>query len=212
MDGKYSAKDALKILKECSNFAIGLNGADMSAIISPEKVKEVKELAITALEAQVSDETKFKCKSKDDLSLKDLIDLGYEQGLVKLVVSPHEDGIVCQIGDYWFYFGGETAESYSSVEDFRKEIPKETFLTDIYTTLKNFEKCEHLKDEYLYYVAYIKDYLQYDSTLERLLFVFNNITFRNQEGGLPFRFDAQFNDYALKQIAEKMIEMGVTFK
>lgn len=212
MDNKYTPKDALKILKESSYFSLGFNGTKAEAIIGPDKVKEVKELAVAALEAQVSDETKFKCKSKDDLSLKDLIDLGYEQGLVKLIVSPHEDGIVCQISDIWFYFGGETAEGYSSVEDFKKDIPKESFLTDIYTTLKNFEKCEHLKDEYLYYVAYIKDYLQYDSTLERLLFVFNNIIFRNQEGGLPFRFDAQFNDYALKQIAEKMIEMGVTFK
>lgn len=211
MDNKYTPKDALKILKESSFFSLGFNGTKAEAIIGPEKVKEVKELAITALEAQVSNETKFKCKSKDDLSLKDLVKLGYEQGLVKLVCKIHPyEGIVCTIGDFWFFFGGETAEGYSSVEDFKKDIPEESFLTDIYNTLKNFEKCAHLSDEYQYCITYIKEYLQYDSPIDRLHFIFKNIVFHNQENGTAFRFDTQFNDYALRQIAEKMIELGVT--
>ncbi|MBQ3514303.1 MAG: hypothetical protein IJA32_11005 [Lachnospiraceae bacterium] len=209
MDSKYTPKDALKLLKECSYFSLGFNGTKAEAIIGPEKVKEVKELAVAALEAQVSDETKFKCKSKDDLSLKDLVKLGYEQGLVKLIVS---DGVVCQIGENRFYFGGESAEGYDSVDKFKEDIPVEDFLDDIYITLHNFEKNTGMRDEYQYYVTYIKDNLQYDSTLDRLHFIFKNIIFKNQENGTAFRFDTQFNDYALKQIAEKMIEMGVTFK
>ena len=34
---------------------------------------------------------------------------GYGKGLIKLINSPNGDGIVCRIGDNWFYFGGETA-------------------------------------------------------------------------------------------------------
>ena len=39
-----------------------------------------------------------------------MIERAYEEGFIKIIDSPHDDGAVCKIGEYWFYFGGETAE------------------------------------------------------------------------------------------------------
>ena len=42
---------------------------------------------------------------------KNMVVKGYGKGLIKLINSPNGDGIVCSIGDNWFYFGGETAST-----------------------------------------------------------------------------------------------------
>jgi len=49
----------------------------------------------------------------------DIVRAGYEEGHIKLIESPHRDGIVCQIGDNWFYFGGQTAEDFKNVEEYK---------------------------------------------------------------------------------------------
>lgn len=36
-----------------------------------------------------------------------MIEKAYEEGLIKIIDSPHDDGAICKIGEYWFYFGGE---------------------------------------------------------------------------------------------------------
>lgn len=94
---------------------------------------------------------------------KDMIKRGYNQGLIKLIASPNGDGIACQIGDYWFYFGGQTAEEFDDVEEYKSVMLTSDIIKDIYEVLKEFKT--EFEDEYLYYYAYLKENLITSSKL-----------------------------------------------
>lgn len=88
---------------------------------------------------------------------KQTIKDGYNKGFITLIKSPNGDGIACQIGDNWFYFGGLTAEGYDTVEKYKMEIDTKTIIDEIYSVLNDFKDSgEELKDEYLYYEYYLK--------------------------------------------------------
>lgn len=88
---------------------------------------------------------------------KNMIHMGYTQGVVQLVISPNNDGIVCQIGDGWFYFGGCTAEEYDSVEAYKRDTTIETIVSEIYVVLNEFSYESEFKDEYDYYEAFLRE-------------------------------------------------------
>lgn len=90
---------------------------------------------------------------------KDMVQQGYDAGVIKLIMSPNEDGVVCGIGGNWFYFGGLTAEECKSVEEFKRNVPKEDILKKIHDTLADFDiSGEELHDEYEYYEAYLREH------------------------------------------------------
>ena len=88
---------------------------------------------------------------------KNMIHMGYTQGVVQLVISPNDDGVVCQIGDGWFYFGGYTAEEYDSVEAYKRNTTTETIISEIYVVLNELSYESEFKDEYDYYEAYLRE-------------------------------------------------------
>ena len=94
----------------------------------------------------------------ESIITKNMVIEGYNQGLIRLILSPNGDGIACQIGDNWFYFGGITAEDYNDIEAYKKAIPALDIVKEIYITLKEFE--EIYEDEYLYYYYYLKENLK----------------------------------------------------
>ena len=54
---------------------------------------------------------------------KEKISAGLKERLVTLEVDPNMgSGTVCRIGDWWFYFGGETAEEMNP-DKFLKCVP-----------------------------------------------------------------------------------------
>lgn len=82
---------------------------------------------------------------------ENLIRDGIRAKLVEFVVDPNmEKGTVCQIGDSWFYFGGETAEELSPSE-YVSEVPMEDITREIFEVLEEFRNDEEMKDEYNYY-------------------------------------------------------------
>ena len=84
---------------------------------------------------------------------KDEIKNGLRKGFVKLVTDPNmESGTVCQIGDNWFYFGGPTAEDMTP-EEYRKNIPEEDIVNEIFDTLDAFRKDRYFLGEYEYYAS-----------------------------------------------------------
>ena len=83
-----------------------------------------------------------------------MIEKAYEEGLIKIIDSPHDDGAVCKIGEYWFYFGGETAEEMTASE-YVSNVPKEDIINEITTVLDDFYGDETFEDEYDYYFAII---------------------------------------------------------
>lgn len=89
---------------------------------------------------------------------KNMVIRGYNQGLIRLILSPNGDGIACGIGDNWFYFGGITAEEYNDIEAYKKVVPTLYIVKEIYETLKDFEETN--EDEYLYYYYYLKENLK----------------------------------------------------
>lgn len=93
------------------------------------------------------------------INLKMIAD-GYAAGIIKIIDSPHEDGAVCQIGDIWFYFGGEEAES-SSAEEYKKNVPDADIINEIFSALEDFKiSGDEFLDEYMYYECYLSERLQ----------------------------------------------------
>lgn len=91
------------------------------------------------------------------ICLGKLIQYGFEAGLVKIIDSPQGDGAVCKIGDYWFYFGGQTAESMTA-EKYLRDIPRNDIIREIVETLVEFSKdLEGFSAEYAYYTAFLKE-------------------------------------------------------
>ncbi len=64
---------------------------------------------------------------------------GYDKKLVRLMNSPNDDGTVCRIGDYWFYFGGQRAECMSA-EEYRTNTHRNDIIREIFETLDDFKK------------------------------------------------------------------------
>lgn len=89
---------------------------------------------------------------------KNMVIEGYNKGLIELIKSPNGDGIVCQIGDYWFYFGGETASMYDDIEEYKSVTLTSCIVNDIYETLEEFFNTGgEFEDEYLYYECYLRE-------------------------------------------------------
>lgn len=203
-------KGALKILNCCGDFSFSLNGINAKSVIGEADVDKVKRLAIAALEEQVaSDEESFK-----NMTLLGLIFLGYMQGLVKLIISPHGDGIVCQIGEHWFYFDGSNAEQYDSVEEYVKDIPETTIIETIVSVLSEFRNEESMTfmDEYLYYFYYLienlsrtyifnsnsSEHLKYNSTTVKIIRSLTTKECDVADVGVMFR--ARFEDGSVHDV------------
>lgn len=89
---------------------------------------------------------------------REMLRLGLERGLVKLIVDPNmESGTVCQIGDNWFYFGGTTAEDMGPHE-YRNTIPVDEIVNEIFEVLVSFHMDEGFYDEYRYYDAFLTEH------------------------------------------------------
>lgn len=96
-----------------------------------------------------------------EIITKEMVTEAYKQGLVRLdTIAPDEEfGTICRIGDCWFFFGGELADSLSP-EEYKKDIPEETIIEEVYHTLEDFRKNkEDFGDEYLYYYYYLEENL-----------------------------------------------------
>jgi hypothetical protein len=104
---------------------------------------------------------------------KEMISHSYKQGVVRLTTdtefyappAANDDvGVVCAIGDSWFYFGGEEAET-STVKEYTANIPEESIITQIHDTILSLAKDWDLNgDECMYYYTYIKEHLTPDPT------------------------------------------------
>lgn len=80
-----------------------------------------------------------------------------EDGLMAKVIVPElsEGGLVCNIGDYWFYFGGSEFE-YTNPKD----ISFSVLVNGIKTVLDDFYKHpEMFENEYMYYYYYLCEHI-----------------------------------------------------
>ena len=88
----------------------------------------------------------------------DMVEESIRNGKIRLVTDPNmERGTVCQIGDFWFYFGGETAEEMGP-EEYRQNVPAVDIAREVFDVLKCFQQDGGMfLDEYDYYEAYLRE-------------------------------------------------------
>lgn len=94
---------------------------------------------------------------------KEMLETGYDRGIVKLIISPNDDGVVCQIGEYWFYFSSPIGCDVESVEEYLSAVTKEEMIDEIYDSLDEFQYMPEMMNEYAYYEACLRDPLCVDS-------------------------------------------------
>lgn len=84
-----------------------------------------------------------------------LVEIGYKNGIIMLTNIEGITDTVCMIGKKWFYFGGMTAAQYNA-EDYKKNIPEETIIDEIFNVLEALK--ETSKEEYAYYKYILENY------------------------------------------------------
>lgn len=75
----------------------------------------------------------------DDLKARLL--KGLNEGTVQLIQNPNEDGLACQIGEYWFYFIGSEDEMMTPIEAF-DSYTKEELSAMIAEAIQGLDKTE----------------------------------------------------------------------
>ena len=83
---------------------------------------------------------------------KRMVKNGIEAGVVRFIVDPNmESGTVCQIGEYWFYFGGYAAEE-KNPEEFLKNADPDEVVSQVFLALQGLEEIGFC-DEVRYYLS-----------------------------------------------------------
>lgn len=82
---------------------------------------------------------------------KEKIYLGLKDNLVSFCIDPNIGaGTVCKIGDYWFYFGGATAEEMDP-DEYLNNVPMADIVDEVFDALEEFREDPYLIAEYDYY-------------------------------------------------------------
>lgn len=86
----------------------------------------------------------------------EMIKAGIDNCTVKFIIDPNMgSGTVCQIGDFWFYFGGLTAEE-ESPEEYLTHVHMDDIVREIVEALNDFPS-NGMGDEYSYYEAVLNE-------------------------------------------------------
>lgn len=115
-----------------------------------------------------------------------MVEAGYKTPfpLIQLIPSPNADGVVCKIGDYWFYFGGEAAEG-ETPESYIANVPEDMIIREIHDVLEDFRRSPEYADEYAYYEAFLRDHgiaeMPLSATVSRREILFRGQTRRRGE-------------------------------
>ena len=87
--------------------------------------------------------------------IKFLIERGWITGNVRL--EEGDNGIMCRIGEYRFWFDSERGEDYYDPAEYLDAVGIETALRLIEETLSAFELDPEYQTEYRYYKAYLSE-------------------------------------------------------
>lgn len=93
---------------------------------------------------------------------QDMIKKAYTNGIIQLIESPEDAGVVCEIGDSFIYFLEDDNEFYDTVEECKENVSEEDIIRMIYETLcdiyEDGEDDESVMDDYLYYKDFLKEH------------------------------------------------------
>ena len=102
----------------------------------------------------VSDEAAEPETESDEIT-PEMIAEGLSNGSVRIVDSPHGDGAVCEIGQYWFRVFGSEGESMTAAE-YAANVPREEIVREIADALRDFRATPEFEDEYAYYKSFLR--------------------------------------------------------
>lgn len=127
-----------------------------------------------------------KIHSEEELVItKELISHAFTWGYVQLRnANSAVSETVCRIGENWFYFGGETAEELSP-QEYRKAVPHEDIVNEIFSALESFRENEEYSNEYAYYEAYLSDMRNLEVFVVDTL-IYSQVEYRRIPGSLRF--------------------------
>lgn len=154
-DRPVSWKKASKARKQ---WAKHKKGTTVSSIRKLKQLEMEAEMRIEEDYEAQAEETTFMENSiplNGDITVQEILE-GLHNGYVKLVEKGCGTGTVCQIGEYWFYFGGITAEELSP-EEYLRDVPMEDIAREIVDTLASFHDDEDFADEYRYYRSFLRE-------------------------------------------------------
>lgn len=119
---------------------------------------------------------------------KDIIREGLNKGYVRLESEDMACAeTVCFIGEQWFYFGGTTAEELTP-EEYRRCVPTEDIVNDIFDVLEGFRKDSFDREEYEYYETFLKEIKDQVDYVESALF---GIPYEKVPYSLSYRVNSQ---------------------
>lgn len=93
---------------------------------------------------------------------KSLVKAGYEQNIVKIVDAC--GGIMCEIGEYSFFFAGIEGEE-TTANEYKKNVSVNDIINEIYDTLEAFGGDEDFREEYDYYYFYLIENVSQKTTV-----------------------------------------------
>lgn len=105
----------------------------------------------------------------NDEEIRALVCRGMIEGKIKFVGPDDADaptwcyGVVCKIGCNAFYFGGETADGYGTGKEYLRDTSFQDNLASVCSALRAFRDDEDFRDEFCYYMAWLKGSLETDA-------------------------------------------------
>lgn len=83
--------------------------------------------------------------------------IAYKRGILRFAREPFGSGVVCWIGDNWFYFSDE-AEDYDNAAEYLQSVGISFALERVYDTLEGAGGMNDWnQDEHDYYIAVLKE-------------------------------------------------------
>lgn len=143
-------KGRTTLLEYISNIE-ALNGEDIN-----EDDLNLAARIVTEMQERQSDDGVTKVSSPIKIITKEQIEAGIDNGKIRFIVDPNmQQGTVCSIGEYWFYFGRIEDDDFHPDEwnpdEYIQQAPKDEIVDAVFTALDEMRSEGYLKDEYEYY-------------------------------------------------------------
>lgn len=80
---------------------------------------------------------------------KSLISKGISNGIIQFVMAPNAEDVVCQIGEYWFYFNDKKSLR-TNLNNYTNRINIRSIVNHLSETFDEFFEDESYDDDYYY--------------------------------------------------------------
>ena len=156
-DRAFYAADHLECVRPLSwELPSALQRRVQSEQAAPASTSPEQETEPESAEPLPDEATRPEPKMETDEITPEMIAEGFDNGAVRIIDSPNNDGAVCDIGKSWFYAFGSEGESMTAAE-YAANVPREDIAREIADALRSFRVTPGFEDEYNYYKAFLRE-------------------------------------------------------